>query len=115
MLSEGRARTIRAPAVQASLPTPTLSPLRFDSFVTSLDNPAAMPPPKPAAAHPAAFPRSFRKSYPVAARGEGIYIYDAAGKPYLDFDGSAAVNFFGHGVREIAVSTPSQPAALPNI
>src|SRR3954468_20561882 len=80
--------------------------------MTSLDNPAAMPPPKPAAAHAAAFPRSFRKSYPVAARGEGVYLYDAAGKPYLDFDGSAAVNFIGHGVREIADAIAAQAARL---
>jgi hypothetical protein len=35
-------------------------------------------------------------------RGEGVYIWDADGKRYLDFSGSAAVNFIGHGVREIA-------------
>src|SRR4051812_8253910 len=80
--------------------------------MTSLDNPAAMPPPKPAAAHPAAFPRSFRKNYPIAARGEGVYLYDAAGKRYLDFDGSAAVNFIGHGVREIADALAAQAAQL---
>jgi len=46
--------------------------------------------------------RSFRKPYPVAVRGEGVYIWDAGGNRYLDFSGSAAVNFIGHGVREIA-------------
>ncbi len=46
--------------------------------------------------------RSLRKPYPVAVRGEGVYIWDADGKRYLDFSGSAAVNFIGHGVREIA-------------
>jgi adenosylmethionine-8-amino-7-oxononanoate aminotransferase len=46
--------------------------------------------------------RSFRKPYPVAVRGEGVYLWDAEGNRYLDFSASAAVNFIGHGVREIA-------------
>ncbi len=46
--------------------------------------------------------RSFRKPYPAAVRGEGVYVWDAEGKHYLDFSGSAAVNLIGHGVREIA-------------
>ncbi|HXB99351.1 MAG TPA: hypothetical protein VNU74_03055, partial [Terriglobales bacterium] len=43
--------------------------------------------------------RSFRKSYPMAVRGEGVYVWDSDGHRYLDFSGSAAVNFIGHGVR----------------
>ena len=46
--------------------------------------------------------RSFRKPYPAAVRGEGVYVWDADGNRYLDFSGSAAVNFIGHGVREIS-------------
>ncbi|MFY9559377.1 MAG: aspartate aminotransferase family protein [Terriglobales bacterium] len=46
--------------------------------------------------------RSFRKPYLVAVRGEGVYVWDADGNRYLDFSGSAAVNFIGHGVPEIA-------------
>jgi adenosylmethionine-8-amino-7-oxononanoate aminotransferase len=46
--------------------------------------------------------RSFRRPSPIAVRGEGVYVWDADGKRYLDFSGSAAVNFIGHGVREIA-------------
>ncbi|MGA7565144.1 MAG: aminotransferase class III-fold pyridoxal phosphate-dependent enzyme [Terriglobales bacterium] len=46
--------------------------------------------------------RSFRKPYPTAVRGEGVYIWDSDGKRYLDFSGSAAVNLIGHGVREIS-------------
>jgi adenosylmethionine-8-amino-7-oxononanoate aminotransferase len=45
--------------------------------------------------------RSLRKPYPVAVRGEGVYVWDSDGNRYLDFSGSAAVNFIGHGVREI--------------
>jgi adenosylmethionine-8-amino-7-oxononanoate aminotransferase len=46
--------------------------------------------------------RSFLKPYPVAVRGEGVYIWDAEGKRYLDFSGSAVVNFIGRGVPEVA-------------
>jgi adenosylmethionine-8-amino-7-oxononanoate aminotransferase len=56
--------------------------------------------------------RSFRKPYPVAVRGEGVYIWDAGGHRYLDFSGSAAVNFIGHGVREIADAMAEQARQL---
>jgi len=56
--------------------------------------------------------RSFRKSFPPAVRGEGVYLWDARGKQYLDFSGSAAVNFIGHGVAEIAAAMASQAKQL---
>jgi adenosylmethionine-8-amino-7-oxononanoate aminotransferase len=56
--------------------------------------------------------RSFRKSYPIAVRGEGVYVWDANGNRYLDFSGSAAVNFIGHGVREIADAMAEQARQL---
>jgi adenosylmethionine-8-amino-7-oxononanoate aminotransferase len=56
--------------------------------------------------------RSFRKPYPSAVRGEGVYVWDAEGKRYLDFSGSAAVNFIGHSVREIADATLAQAHQL---
>jgi adenosylmethionine-8-amino-7-oxononanoate aminotransferase len=56
--------------------------------------------------------RSFRKPYPVAVRGEGVYVWDAGGNRYLDFSGSAAVNFIGHGVREIADAMSAQARQL---
>lgn len=52
--------------------------------------------------------RSFRKAFPPAVRGEGVYLWDARGKQYLDFSGSAAVNFIGHGVAEIAAAMAAQ-------
>jgi hypothetical protein len=52
--------------------------------------------------------RSFRKTFPPAVRGEGVYLWDARGKRYLDFSGSAAVNFIGHGVVEIAAAMAAQ-------
>jgi adenosylmethionine-8-amino-7-oxononanoate aminotransferase len=56
--------------------------------------------------------RSFRKDFPAAVRGEGVYLWDADGKRYLDLAGSAAVNFIGHGVREISAAMAGQAAQL---
>jgi adenosylmethionine-8-amino-7-oxononanoate aminotransferase len=60
----------------------------------------------------AVFRRSFRKSFPSAVRGEGAYLWDSEGKRYLDLAGSAAVNFIGHGVREISAAMAEQAAKL---
>jgi len=56
--------------------------------------------------------RSFRKNYPSAVRGEGVYLWDATGQRYLDFSGSAAVNFIGHGVKEISSAMVGQAGKL---
>jgi adenosylmethionine-8-amino-7-oxononanoate aminotransferase len=56
--------------------------------------------------------RSFRKPYPTAVRGEGVYVWDADAKRYLDFSGSAVVNFIGHGVREIGDAMAEQARQL---
>ncbi len=56
--------------------------------------------------------RSFRKTFPPAVRGEGVYLWDARDKRYLDFSGSAAVNFIGHGVVEIATAMAAQAKQL---
>jgi adenosylmethionine-8-amino-7-oxononanoate aminotransferase len=56
--------------------------------------------------------RSFRKDFPSAVRGEGVYVWDAEGKKYLDLAGSAAVNFIGHGVPEISAAMAEQAAGL---
>jgi adenosylmethionine-8-amino-7-oxononanoate aminotransferase len=53
-------------------------------------------------------PRSFRKTYPVAVRGEGVWLFDSEGHRYLDFAGSAAVNFIGHGHGRIATAIAEQ-------
>lgn len=60
----------------------------------------------------AVFRRSFRRPFPVALRGEGVYIWDSDGNRYLDFAGSAAVNFIGHGVPEISAAMSQQAAQL---
>ena len=56
--------------------------------------------------------RSFRKQFPSAVRGEGVYIWDADGNRYLDLAGSAAVNLIGHGVAEISAAMAEQAAQL---
>jgi adenosylmethionine-8-amino-7-oxononanoate aminotransferase len=56
--------------------------------------------------------RSFRKGFPAAVRGEGVYVWDTDGNRYLDLAGSAAVNFIGHGLPEISAAMAEQAAKL---
>jgi adenosylmethionine-8-amino-7-oxononanoate aminotransferase len=56
--------------------------------------------------------RTVTKSYPVAARGEGVWLFDAAGKKYLDFASSAVVNFIGHGDAAIVRAIAEQASRL---
>jgi adenosylmethionine-8-amino-7-oxononanoate aminotransferase len=58
------------------------------------------------------FRRSFKKDFPAAVRGEGVYLWDSSNKKYLDFSGSAAVNFIGHGVPKISAAMAEQAAKL---
>jgi adenosylmethionine-8-amino-7-oxononanoate aminotransferase len=58
------------------------------------------------------FRRSFKKSFPSAVRGEGVHIWDSEGNKYLDFSGSAAVNFIGHGVGKISQAMVEQAKLL---
>ena len=65
-----------------------------------------------ASARSSVFRRSFRKNYPLAVRGEGVYLWDADGHRYLDFSGSAAVNLIGHGAQEVASAVSAQAQQL---
>jgi len=56
--------------------------------------------------------RSYRKDYPTAVRGEGVYFWDGEGNRYIDFSSSAVVSFVGHGVPEIAEAIASQAKEL---
>ncbi len=58
------------------------------------------------------FRRSFKKDFPIAVRGEGVYLWDSSNKKYLDFSGSAAVNLIGHGVQKISAAMAEQAAKL---
>jgi adenosylmethionine-8-amino-7-oxononanoate aminotransferase len=64
------------------------------------------------ASNSALFPRNFRKSYPVAVRGEGCWIIDESGRRYLDASGQAAVVNIGHGVPEIGRAMAEQSSQL---
>jgi len=47
------------------------------------------------------FYRKLARAYPLVTRGEGIYLYDEAGKSYIDGSGGALVVGVGHGQKEI--------------
>ena len=66
----------------------------------------------------ALFPRNFRKSYPIAAHGEGCWIIDQTGRRYLDATGQAHPEDahrdrpgIGEGVR----GTPGYPRERPGL
>jgi hypothetical protein len=67
---------------------------------------------KPRQGRSSVFRRSFRKEFPAAVRGEGVYVWDSAGNKYLDLAGSAAVNLIGHGVPEISAAMAEQAGKL---
>ena len=56
----------------------------------------------------ALFTRSLKKSYPVAVRGEGPWLWDADDRRYLDFSASAVVDFIGHGDQDITRAIADQ-------
>jgi adenosylmethionine-8-amino-7-oxononanoate aminotransferase len=58
------------------------------------------------------FYRKLNRHLPLIVRGEGIYLYDAAGKRYFDACGGAMVASVGHGLREIADAIGEQAATL---
>ncbi len=54
------------------------------------------------------FYRKLTAALPQIVRGEGVYLYDEAGKRYLDGSGGALVVNVGHGVEEIAEAMAAQ-------
>jgi adenosylmethionine-8-amino-7-oxononanoate aminotransferase len=58
------------------------------------------------------FFRKLTARYPLVIRGEGCWLYDAAGKAYLDACGGAFVANLGHGVAEIADAMAEQARRL---
>jgi adenosylmethionine-8-amino-7-oxononanoate aminotransferase len=59
------------------------------------------------------FHRDPRIAYPVAVRGEGVYLYDREGKRYLDASGGAAVSCLGHSDRAVIAAIRHQLEQLP--
>lgn len=60
----------------------------------------------------ALFPRSFRKEYPEAVRGEGCFLFTTDGRKILDASGGAAVVSIGHGVEQVARAMAQQAQQL---
>lgn len=58
------------------------------------------------------FPRNFKKTFPIAARGEGCWIISSDGRRFLDASGQAAVVNIGHGVPEIGRAMAEQSAQI---
>jgi hypothetical protein len=58
------------------------------------------------------FPRNFRKTFPVAVRGEGCWIIASDGRRFLDASAQAAVVSIGHGVQEIGRAMAEQSAQI---
>lgn len=58
------------------------------------------------------FFRKLTAGYPVVVRGEGCWLYDAAGRRYLDACGGAFVANVGHGVSAIANAIADQARTL---
>ena len=54
------------------------------------------------------FYRNPTQTYPRGVRGEGVYLYDSAGKQYLDGSGGAAVSCLGHGHPDVLAAIKSQ-------
>jgi hypothetical protein len=56
--------------------------------------------------------RALNRTYPVAVRGEGVWLIDAEGRKFLDFASSAVVNFIGHGDPAVARAMAEQASQL---
>lgn len=52
--------------------------------------------------------RNLTKTFPVVSHGEGVYLFDLAGKKYFDAAGGALVASIGHGVKEVADAVAAQ-------
>jgi adenosylmethionine-8-amino-7-oxononanoate aminotransferase len=58
------------------------------------------------------FPRNFKKTFPIASRGEGCWIIADDGRRFLDASGQAAVVNIGHGVAEIGRAMAEQSSQI---
>jgi len=56
--------------------------------------------------------RSLRQTPAVAVRGQGVWVYDSAGRSYLDGSGGAAVSCLGHNHPDIQAAMHAQIDAL---
>ena len=61
------------------------------------------------------FYRRMQKNHPLITRGEGVYLYDATGKRYIDGSGGAIVVNAGHGVKSITDAIAKQASEVAYI
>ena len=54
------------------------------------------------------FHRQLHNDMPIAVSGKGAYLFDAAGKAYLDASGGAAVSCLGHGHPDVLAAMHAQ-------
>lgn len=54
------------------------------------------------------FHRQLRTDLPVAVGGRGVYLFDAAGRTYIDASGGAAVSCLGHGHPDVIAAMHAQ-------
>ena len=59
------------------------------------------------------FHRHTSAHYPVAAKGDGVFIEDREGKRYLDASGGAAVSCLGHSNERVIAAVKAQLDAIP--
>ena len=59
------------------------------------------------------FYRHLRRTYPTAARGDGVHVVDTDGKRYLDASGGAAVSCLGHSHPGVIEAIKAQLDAIP--
>jgi adenosylmethionine-8-amino-7-oxononanoate aminotransferase len=67
---------------------------------------------EPAASRSSVFYRKLNRRYPHIVRGDGCYLFDAAGRRYLDAVGGAFVANLGHGVADVADAVAKQAGRL---
>jgi adenosylmethionine-8-amino-7-oxononanoate aminotransferase len=58
------------------------------------------------------FPRDLERDFPLAVKGEGVWLWDSDGNKYLDGCSGANVTGIGHGVREIADALAEQAVKI---
>ena len=58
------------------------------------------------------FYRKMAHDYPTIVRGQGVYLYDAEGRRYLDASGGPLVVNVGHGLASIAEAMAAQAAQV---
>ena len=59
--------------------------------------------------------KCFAPDWLVIERGEGVWLFDAAGNRYLDFTGGIAVNALGYGREDLALIAAEQMRRLIHI